>query len=28
LGQLASHCPKFLKDGLMWNGIESVYNLI
>jgi len=27
LGQLASHCPKLLGDGLMWNGVKSVYNV-
>jgi hypothetical protein len=28
LGQVGSHCLKFLKDGLIWNWIENVYNII
>jgi hypothetical protein len=27
LGQLTSYCPNFLEDGLMWDGVESIYKV-
>jgi hypothetical protein len=27
LGERSSRYPKFLKNGLTWNGVESAYNI-